>query len=179
MHLPISVNFPSTTPPPIDESQWPSTTVSDVLLVDGSPTLDAVVSLFLVLNSRLLIRHIQLIARPSTSPLTPITFRLSLSSTASLTFADVLCTSFLSYEIESTPAQGADSTTSHHSAAIKVALGTLTEMGDAGNLEWAGEILPENRERTIIASWIKVQVSSLSRPYYTMLIGFSSTSSLA
>ena len=136
-------------------------------------------SLFLVLNSRLLMRHIQLIARPSTSPLTPITFRLSLSSTASLTFADVLCTSFLSYEIESTPAQGADSTTSHHSAAIKVALGTLTEMGDAGNLEWAGEILPENRERTIIASWIKVQVSSLSRPYYTMLIGFSSTSSLA
>ena len=58
--------------------------------------------------------------------------------------------------------QGLD-TTSHHSAAIKVALGTLTEMGDAGNLEWTGEILPARRERTVTASWIKVQVR-LSSP---------------
>lgn len=127
----------------------------------------------------MLMSIVQLVARPSTSPLTPITFQLSLSSTASLSFADVLASSYLSYEIESTPTQGVDRETSHHSAAIKVALGNLTEMGDAGNLEWVGEILPEKRERTIIASWIKVQVSRLTPPYRAALMMLGSTSSHA
>ena len=45
LHLPVPVNFPANAPPPIDESEWPSATASDTLLLGGSPVLDAVVSL--------------------------------------------------------------------------------------------------------------------------------------